>query len=538
MFEPNSSVYIGTVPWNPDYRHVRLFDSKAEQYAYMASKCPNELRRSDYTYQRVDNSIVVPFNAEKLYGYNYCMFKNGNYGDRWFYAFIVNCEYVNPESTRLTLATDYMQTWFLDCEVHSCFVEREHVNDDTIGAHIKDEGMSTGEMVCTYEKYDEPPLYTCVSCAVEPLTDGTYVNNGGDVYEGVTCGTALSLFDAVPGMQLGEFRNFMKALADNGQQDAIAAIYMVPGYVLPGIADKENGYGSWVSGDNEPAREDTVSYELGFTTLDGYTPKNNKLYCYPFEYGEATNLNGANQQFALEFWDKKGVMEFRRTGGVDRSAGMVYLPLGYNGLEVNWESAINMPSYPSCSWVYQTYQNEWGQSKVSLLDGALQYNSMTEAQVARTAASGIAGIASKAAGGDFLGALASTVGAADSLAQVEEGLQKKQRQPNTERGGTNSSVTLANIGGYKLGIRKWTVRAEIARQIDGFFSMYGYNVSTIKQPNLRGRESWNYVKTQGANVVGSAPAPALQAMSALLDRGVTFWHVNAVGAYELANEII
>lgn len=538
MFEPSSSVFIGTVPWNPDYRHVRLFASRQEQETYMLGKCPNELRRSDYTYQRVDNSIVVPFNAEQLYGYNYCMFKNANYGSKWFYAFIVNTEYVNPESTRLTLATDIMQTWFLDCEVHACYVEREHVNDDSIGAHVKDEGMSTGEMVCTYEDYDESPLYTCVSCAVEPSADGTYVNNGGDVYEGVTCGTALTVFDAVPGQQLGEFRNFMQALADNGQQDAIAAIYMVPGYVLPGLSSKDDGWGAWVKGDNEPARSDEVSYELGFTTLDGYTPKNNKLYCYPFEYGEMTNLTGGNQQFALEFWSNKGTMSFRRTGGVDRSAGMVYVPLGYNGLDVNWEAAVNMPPYPTCSWVYQTYQNEWGQSQVYIDKYNLRYNSLTDPPTAVTGMNMAANMLSAAWNRDVGGLITSAAEGIDSLRTIQEDLQRRQRQPNTERGGTNSSVTLANVGGYKLGIRKWTVRREIAEQIDSFFSMYGYNVSTIKVPNLTGRESWNYVKTQGANIVGKVPAPALRDINALFDRGITFWHHDAVGAYELPNDII
>lgn len=446
MFEPSSSVYIGAVPWNPDYRHVRLFGSRAEQEAYMLGKCPNELRRSDYTYQRQDNSIVVPFNAEQLYGYNYCMFKNSNYGSKWFFAFIVNTEYVNPESTRLTLSTDIMQTWFLDCEVHACYVEREHVNDDSIGAHIKDEGMSCGEMVCVDSMFDDTSLYTVVSSAAEPRTDGTYVNNGGDVYEGVTAGTALSVFDCSLPDQLAQFKLFMQSLADNGQQDAVNAVYMVPATVVPGFASKSSGYGQWVKGDNEPARSDEIAWDAGFTSLDGYVPKNNKMYCYPFEYVEAGNLAGTTQQFALEFWGTPGKCSFRRTGGVDVNASQVYIPLGYNGMDVFWEGAVSMPPYPSCSWVYQSYANWLGATKYEVKlaenvpfvgDVTTQGDWYTQQEMGN-----IYGFLSGARPGNVGSSLA---GLAMNQYNALASLSQRQRTPNTSRGGTNSSVTLANL---------------------------------------------------------------------------------------------
>ena len=89
-FQPSTNVYIGTVPFDPSYRHVRYFSDREAQQQYFAALCPMSLRREDYTYQRADDSIVVPFNAETLYGYNYCMFKNENYGERWFYSFITD----------------------------------------------------------------------------------------------------------------------------------------------------------------------------------------------------------------------------------------------------------------------------------------------------------------------------------------------------------------------------------------------------------------------------------------------------------------
>ena len=275
-FQPSSKVYFGTVPWNPSYRHVRKYPSRDAQFSAIKAMCQSGTE--DYTYQRMDNAVTVPYNAESLYGMNYCMFQNANYGSRWFYSFILRIEYVNPTSSRLYLQTDIMQTWFPDCTVKSCMVEREHVNDDSIGAHIKDEGINPGELKCTYSALDNNNMdcYMVVSSAVEPLKDGTYVNNGGDRYMGVVSGTSLSVF-----LTVDQLRGFMKALSNNGQQDAISAVYMVPRSAIPNIVAKDNGWGYWVDA-NSATPSTTLNYNLGFTNLDGYVPRNNKMFCYPF----------------------------------------------------------------------------------------------------------------------------------------------------------------------------------------------------------------------------------------------------------------
>lgn len=97
----------------PSYRHVRYYPSRDAQFNSIKAMCTSGTE--DYTYQRMDNAVTVPYNAESLYGMNYCMFQNANYGSRWFYSFILRIEYVNPTSSRLYLQTDLMQTWFPDC---------------------------------------------------------------------------------------------------------------------------------------------------------------------------------------------------------------------------------------------------------------------------------------------------------------------------------------------------------------------------------------------------------------------------------------
>jgi hypothetical protein len=89
-----------------------------------------------------------------------------------------------------------------------------------------------------------------------------------------------------------------------------------------------------------------------------------------------------------------------------------------------------------------------------------------------------------------------------------------------------------------MGFRKYTCRAEIAKQIDDYYNVYGYLVSENKIPNITGRPAWNYVKTNGSSVTGKVPANVLKNINALFDRGITFWHTDDVGNYALNNSIV
>lgn len=532
-FTPSSNIYIGSVPFDPSYRNYHYIPNRDTQYQHFLSLCPNSLRRGDYTYQRVNNSVVVPFNAETLYGYNYCMFQNENYGDRWFYSFITDVEYVNPNSSRLYLSLDLMQTWFPDCTMKSCLVEREHVNDDTIGAHLKDEGFDPGELKCTYYSFDNQNqyLYPVIASAVEPLKDGTYVNIAGNLYNGVYSGCALTVF-----LSQSDFAGFINALANNGQQDAISAIYMIPEFLATNKTAKSNGWGYWLDA-NISAPSEELSYNVGINDLDGYVPKNNKTLIYPNQYFEVTNFTGQTQRFRLEFFDTPGVAKFDKTGGCLQNSTLVYIPKGYNGISGRCvENAIYMADFPTCNWVYQTFLNMYGQSQVDLF--GMKYNTMNEFALATSFVNATQKVTSEASRLNVNGMLEEFVNGALDMTSIYNDFSKATRTPNTSRGGLNSTTSLVNIGSYTVGFRKYTCRAEIAKQIDDFYSIYGYLVLENKVPNITGRPAWNYIKTNGASVVGPVPSTVLASINALFDRGITFWHTNDVGNYALDNSIV
>ena len=83
------------------------------------------------------------------------------------------------------------------------------------------------------------------------------------------------------------------------------------------------------------------------------------------------------------------------------------------------------------------------------------------------------------------------------------------------------------------------LKAEYARIIDNFFTMFGYKVNVVKVPQITGRRYWNYVKTIDCNIDGDVPQEDLQIVRRMFDNGCTFWHdATNMYNYNLTNDIL
>ena len=80
-----------------------------------------------------------------------------------------------------------------------------------------------------------------------------------------------------------------------------------------------------------------------------------------------------------------------------------------------------------------------------------------------------------------------------------------------------------------------TVRDDIKDQVDSYFKQFGYATQKMLLPNLRTKTRYNFVKTIGANIVGSIPQNYLVQLRNIFDQGITLWHVNDMYNYSLAN---
>lgn len=134
---PNSIVRImRNVPLDNTYNHTVKFASLEAQENYFSGANVVKYTFPQVSYQRAEKETMrLEVRTEDLYDCNYLAFRNTSFGNKWFYAFITGWEYINNETTEITYEIDVMQTYLFDIEVKQCYVEREHVVDDTIGAN-------------------------------------------------------------------------------------------------------------------------------------------------------------------------------------------------------------------------------------------------------------------------------------------------------------------------------------------------------------------------------------------------------------------
>lgn len=128
--EPTNNLKLIKCPLTLDNKNQLTFASKQAQFDYFDSL--DSIEVEEISYQRKDSLLYFEGNIDSLLNYNYCMYQNKDYGEKWFYAFIGNMRYIAEETTEIQLITDVFQTWQFDLNWKESFIEREmmSVTDD------------------------------------------------------------------------------------------------------------------------------------------------------------------------------------------------------------------------------------------------------------------------------------------------------------------------------------------------------------------------------------------------------------------------
>ena len=101
---PNTTLYLLKSPIELDNLNQLTFATKEAQTNYFSSL--PKLVGERFTYQRKDGIIRYPAHIDTLYEYNYVMYQNSNYTNKWFYAFIDRMEYSSDNMTNIYIYTD------------------------------------------------------------------------------------------------------------------------------------------------------------------------------------------------------------------------------------------------------------------------------------------------------------------------------------------------------------------------------------------------------------------------------------------------
>lgn len=537
---PSTTVYLIKAPLEYGDNNTINFANATAQHNYFMSL--PKIQADKFTYQRENSVIRFPAHIDDILQYNYVAYQNDNYSDKWFYAFITGMEYTTDYVTEISIATDTFQTWQFELEYKTCFVEREHVNNDTVGVHTVPEGLELGGGYVENNLINVGPRYSDI------------IWENGYQYEGGTYLIAFQVSELLPSMyniarRPQNYNGIYSGLYIIAVDNAEDAETLIDGYAAAGKSEAiiscfltfphffDAGYSVTIgSGDYQVQRlypaKVTSSYNLmreniqmsggdfTFSNLDGYVPKNNKLKTYPYCYYLVDNNAGQTAIYKYELFDQTyNAPSFNIMGALGQGNSIKLVPRDYNGdagsvAYGNYQNGLQAGKLPVCAWVSDYYLNWQTQNAVNMIAG-------TTNAVIGGAASGAAGGPVGIAAGAGVSLLTSTI---SNLAQVETA----KLQPDTANGNVNvCDLNIGYFGSMASGlftIKPVSIKYEFAQIIDNFFSMYGYKVNIVKVPNVTGRANWNYVKTVGCYIGGDIPQEDLNEIKSLFDSGITIWH--------------
>lgn len=500
---PNTNIRVlHNCPLDPTYDHTLYFSSVSAQTSYFQGLTKYSF--PEQTYQRVQRGRMrVERKAEDLYDCNYLMFQNASFGSKWFYAFITGVEYINNITSEITFQIDVMQTWFFDYTLDQCFVEREHSATDNIGDNLVPENLELGDYVS--DDFDSTGQLGAKSIVVAATFDSDYTDVGGAYYSNLFSGLYFNVFpnSASGAAQAEEF-----ILNAGSKSEGIVAVFVMPTAMVTGVV--------------EPPKVYTITKTKSLSNIGGFSPKNNKLFTYPFNFLYVTDMQGTGTAFPYEYFSTPACT-FTLTGDMSCNPSCILAPNSYKGVSVNYDEKMTLSGFPQLAYTTDTFKAWIAQNASSLPISAL--GQAMNVGIVESLIS--AGAVSNPMGAGLTASLA----VANAVAQVT----RAAVQPNQSHGG-GGSATLAAINLLDFGFMHKHIRPEFARIIDDYFNMYGYATHRVKAPNRSSRPHWNYVKTIGCVITGSVPADDIKQICDIYNAGITFWkNGNNVGNYSLDN---
>lgn len=530
---PQTEVRLLKTPLEQDSEHTLSFNNLNAQTTYFLGRTYKAY--TDFTYQRENQSLVVPDPYDTICTCNYLMYKNNGFTGKYFYAFITKIEYVSENSTRIYFNIDSLQTWYFNINYNASFIEREHVNDDSLGANLVPEGLECGELVMSHAPtvaFNDPKdFYICLAVsedpyqALEPFETVHRKYNG--IFSGLYYIACKTFTDAT---------NVVAIYDSTGKADAIYSIFMIPKNFVGALTQPqewkyptvnpqitanvyliEDSSGSEVLGGIEGIYPTTIG--------SNYTPKNKKLLTFPYNYMILSNNSGGDIVFKYEdftYDNNNPKPVFTVQGAICPGCSMKAVPTKYkNSTGENYNFGVMLGKLPVCSWTSDVYTNWLTQNGIN--------NEMNA----------LLGAVNSVVGGYSGNSGAITSGVGQVYGAIHTNIQM-QIVPDQAKGNTNAGdINFSYDYNGGLTLYYMSVRNEFAIILDEYFSKYGYKVNRVKVPNINGRRNWNYVKTIDCDFTGDIPQEDLEKIKDIFNKGITFWHnANNFLNYSANNDII
>lgn len=359
---PDTNLKLLKCPLTLSNKNQLTFANKTAQFEFFNSLPSLEIE--ECSYQRKDDIIKYPGHIDTIIEYNYVMYQNSNYDDKWFYAYIENMEYDNDGLTNITIKTDVFQTWQFDIDFKDSFVEREHVNSDLIGEHLVEENLDVGVPVCVATQEDASLSeygYVAIMSDYNPETNKQF--SGITIRNKTIFGHEIYLVSLNPISNLINLLAFIFKANEEAHIEDVHDIFVIPSsLVLPSDIEQVNfNWGNNTQtasvykfsnfSDNVNEFVTNVSFQ---NTFSGYTPKNNKCFIYPYNYLTISNNSGNINTYRYEFFGDLGVTgnaTFKTELAFSQGVSGRIVPTNYKGMPTADDEAIPLAKFPTCRLV-------------------------------------------------------------------------------------------------------------------------------------------------------------------------------------------
>ena len=574
------------VPFNSDLRHTRRFVTKSEQTGFFNSRM--KFRYNDVSFQKQEYYYItrVGINIEQLRDVNYMYFKNV---DRTYYCFVTNLEYVNDNMTIIHFELDYLQTYFFDYTTQRSYVERMHTTQPPKENEQLDYGQDYDTInIENIELFDgikflviisKKPLHTGatdeqqssvvgvpqpLSFYIVPFNPGRYDDvNGGYVMPSITIGggsdhhflsspervirafyksetaqnniVSMFLTDYTginmtydrnqPTGELNIPKNTYQRLSVEETEDAVKMLYvhyLTQSHVMEiPIGNTRQYFGS-------------VTHDIG-----------DKLKDYPYSVITLDDRRGNRVDYKPDmFLDDELTVLVR--GALSHNNEVSY------SLK-NYQLTTSLKDKIKGGVQFEHSLTNINPQDIAILNDHLasymqgnknSMNARREDMMFNT----MFGMATQAPSA-LLGGLGGGLSTATSITTGMIGLQQsiggekakiediKNMPPGLQKQGANIHADFLHAKmGVKLIFKR--IQKPARDRLSDYFNVFGYKINKMTHINERTMTRFNYVKTKGVNIKCSLNNEVVQKIQSIYDNGITFWHTDDVGNYDVTNEVI
>lgn len=525
MAQNISKVFLMNVPLEDDMKNTLYFANRTNQQNYFNSVVGKTY--NNVSYQADDRTFRCPDMIDTVRQYNYIMWQNPAYSDKWFYGFIRKVTYVSNGFTDVEFEVDPIQTFMFEYSVRPSFVEREHTANDTVGENTVPENLELGPYIKN-SGTGTPQIGPDEMWYAVGVSDiiGTMTNYPASMVNGLPNGLYYIFTDSV-----ATLHRIVQIYDIAGKANAIYSMFVFPKMLL---YIRQGDSGAWgyksstwnfssgtfntVFDIKVPTSSNLVgtlveNYEIVLPDRVGlsYTPRNKKLLTFPYCYFNISNNSG--QTVTYHYEDFNGKPKFTLHGVLNAGCSTKLYPTNYKNMTMfngtltdnPYDYGVTGGKYPTVSWNSDSYTNWLTQNAINIGMGAMTTTLSTVGSVAL---------------GNVAGATLSFLGGVSNA--VSE-FYKASLMPDQAKGNTNVGDLNFTAHKNKFTVFELSIKPEYAKIIDDFFDLFGYKTNRLKTPNVAHRQNWWYIKTINANIIGNVPNDYMNKIKEAYNNGLTFW---------------